>query len=184
MTTASRAVTRRHRPTAAPPPRRDDGSYEVQPTDSYWTISEKVYGSTAYFKALYEHNRSKLGDDERLKPGDLVSTPPVAELEKGVSRLCVRRRVGARRCESRAIGRQHAPVVPRRADLHGIGGRHALQHRPLRVGQGLALGRDLRAQPRPAGQGLQLSHARHEARLPDGEKSDTVAEPPSRGYRR
>ena len=28
---------------------RNDGSYEVQPNDSYWTISEKVYGSGAYF---------------------------------------------------------------------------------------------------------------------------------------
>jgi nucleoid-associated protein YgaU len=69
-------------------PRRDDGKYEVQPNDSYWTISEKVYGSGGYFRALAEQNRGKVGNEDRLKPGDLVSTPTVAQLEKSYPDLC------------------------------------------------------------------------------------------------
>ena len=42
-----------------PPPQRSDGKYEVQPNDSYWTISERLYGTGAYFKALTQHNRGR-----------------------------------------------------------------------------------------------------------------------------
>jgi len=71
-----------------PPVRREDGQYEVQPNDNYWTISEKVYGLGAYFKALLEHNRRKGRNEEQLKPGDLVLTPPLLELEKSYPDLC------------------------------------------------------------------------------------------------
>jgi nucleoid-associated protein YgaU len=70
------------------PPRRDDGKYEIQPNDSYWTISEKVYGTGGYFKALAEQNRGKVGNEDRLTPGDLISTPSVAQLEKSYPELC------------------------------------------------------------------------------------------------
>ena len=70
------------------PPRRDDGKYEVQPNDSYWTISEKVYGTGGYFKALAEQNRGKVGNEDRLTPGDLIATPSVAQLEKSYPELC------------------------------------------------------------------------------------------------
>ena len=55
--------------------RRDDGTYEVQPNDNYWLISEKLYGTGAYFKALAEHNRRKSARDERLQVGDVIATP-------------------------------------------------------------------------------------------------------------
>ena len=67
---------------------RADGKYEVQPNDSYWTISQKVYGSGAYFQALVEHNRSKSNGDERLQPGQLISTPSERELAKSYPDLC------------------------------------------------------------------------------------------------
>jgi len=70
------------------PPRRDDGKYEVQPNDSYWTISQTVYGTSAYFKALAEQNRGKVGNEDRLKPGEVVSTPSIAQLEKSYPELC------------------------------------------------------------------------------------------------
>jgi nucleoid-associated protein YgaU len=71
-------------------PLRGDGRYEVQPNDSYWTISERVYGSGAYFRALAEQNRGKAARPDRLPPGLVISTPPVAQLEKDFPDLCPR----------------------------------------------------------------------------------------------
>jgi nucleoid-associated protein YgaU len=70
------------------PPLRDDGKYEVQPNDSFWTISEKVYQTGSYFKALAEENRAAGIDENNLKPGQLVSIPPRAQLEKSYPDLC------------------------------------------------------------------------------------------------
>ena len=71
-------------------PLRGDGKYEVQPNDSFWTISEKVYGSGAYFRALAEQNRGKAARPDRLPPGLVITTPPVAQLEKDYPDLCPR----------------------------------------------------------------------------------------------
>ena len=76
--------------TAVPSPVRSDGQYEVQPNDSYWTISEHIYGSGAYFRALAEANRGKEARPDRLTPGLLISTPPVAQLEKDYPDFCPR----------------------------------------------------------------------------------------------
>jgi nucleoid-associated protein YgaU len=71
-------------------PLHDDSTYEVQPNDSYWTISERVYGSGAYFRALAEQNRGKAARPDRLSPGLVISTPPVTRLEKDYPDLCPR----------------------------------------------------------------------------------------------
>jgi nucleoid-associated protein YgaU len=63
-------------------------TYTVQPNDNYWKISEKVYGTGAYFQALAEQNRKKIPDESRLRPGDTISIPPVGELEKKYAALC------------------------------------------------------------------------------------------------
>lgn len=68
--------------------RREDGSYEVQPNDSYWMISRRLYGSGAYFKALAEHNRSTVSQEDRLEVGELIWAPDLAELEKTYPELC------------------------------------------------------------------------------------------------
>ena len=76
--------------TVAENPLRSDGMYEVLPNDSFWTISKRVYGSGAYFKALAEANRGKAARPDRLSPGLLISTPPVAQLEKDYPDFCPR----------------------------------------------------------------------------------------------
>jgi nucleoid-associated protein YgaU len=76
--------------TVPPNPLRSDGLYEVLPNDSYWTISQRVYGSGAYFKALAEVNRGKAARPDRLAPGLLISTPPIAQLEKDYPDFCPR----------------------------------------------------------------------------------------------
>jgi nucleoid-associated protein YgaU len=60
----------------------------VQPNDNYWTISAKVYGTGAYFRALAEHNRAKAARPDRLQPGLVISTPPAAQLEQTYPDLC------------------------------------------------------------------------------------------------
>jgi len=77
-------------PTVQQNPLRADGMFEVLPNDSYWTISQRVYGSGAYFKALAEANRGKAARPDRLTPGLLISTPPVAQLEKDYPDFCPR----------------------------------------------------------------------------------------------
>ena len=68
--------------------RREDGTYAVGPNDSYWVISEKLYGSGAYFKALAEHNRKKYPDEDKLKVGDVIAAPTKAELVQTYADLC------------------------------------------------------------------------------------------------
>jgi nucleoid-associated protein YgaU len=64
------------------------GTYQVQPNDNYWVISEKVYGSGAYFNALAEHNRSKVAQRDKLRVGETISTPTIAQLEQSYPQLC------------------------------------------------------------------------------------------------
>ncbi len=80
--------SRFERPYAGQDLRNAEGDYEVQPNDSYWVISQKLYGSGAYFKALAEHNRSKVPREDRLDVGEVISAPSVVELEKAYPGLC------------------------------------------------------------------------------------------------
>ncbi len=62
--------------------------YIVQPNDNYWTISEKVYGTGGYFKAIYEHNRRQHSQSDRLQVGDALEVPEVAMLQQSYPDLC------------------------------------------------------------------------------------------------
>ncbi len=64
------------------------GQYIVQPNDNYWTISEKVYGTGGYFKAIFEHNRRQHPNAERLQVGEMLLTPDVASLQRDYPDLC------------------------------------------------------------------------------------------------
>lgn len=69
---------------------RPDDSYTVEPNDNFWKISQKLYGTGAYFKALFEHNRQQYPRADRLRHGDVVSAPPVEVLERTYPDLCPR----------------------------------------------------------------------------------------------
>ncbi|MBN1910843.1 MAG: LysM peptidoglycan-binding domain-containing protein [Pirellulales bacterium] len=89
------------------PARSPDGTYRVQPNDSYWIISRRLYGTESYFKALAEHNRSRF-DDDRLDVGDTILAPDQAELEQKYPDLCPdpsRRDTIRQRSTIRGIGR-------------------------------------------------------------------------------
>lgn len=68
--------------------RREDGTYKVEPNDNFWTISEKLYGSSGYFKALIEANRGKITREDRLQVGMTLNAPMAEELEKKYPDLC------------------------------------------------------------------------------------------------
>lgn len=67
-------------------------TYRVQPNESYWVISQKTYGTGAYFKALAEHNRDRYPRPDQIMVGDVVSIPPAATLAQAYPDLCPRPR--------------------------------------------------------------------------------------------
>lgn len=75
-------------PTAAADSPHKPGQYIVQADDNYWTVSEKVYGSGGYFKAIYEHNRRTHAQSDRLRVGDVLDVPEAATLERLYPELC------------------------------------------------------------------------------------------------
>lgn len=77
-------------PSASRPMAPPSGKYVVQPNDSFWTISQKVYGTGGYFKALYYHNRERFPRPDRLEVGAAIVTPPVEELYQRYPNLCPR----------------------------------------------------------------------------------------------
>lgn len=166
-----------------PPPRRDDGKYEVQPNDSYWTISEKLYGTGAYFKALVQHNQGKGMDEERLQPGQLVLAPSVTELEKAYPDLCPkpnRRETLQNRTSMVSTRPRHRTgrtyTVAEGDTLFNIA-RYELG-KASRWVEIYELNRDVLGKDfNYLTPGTQLS-------LPEGDRGEVIAQPPSNDYRR
>ena len=73
----------------------ENGQYTVQPGDTLWSISEKVYGTGGYFKALGARNRSSLPRSDKLTVGTQIAVPPTAELERDYASLCPKQRKSA-----------------------------------------------------------------------------------------
>jgi nucleoid-associated protein YgaU len=71
-----------HSPIPAAPPTTPAGFYVIQPNDSFWTISQRVYGTGRYFQALYEHNRRLCPQPDRLSSGVTIETPEPYLLER------------------------------------------------------------------------------------------------------
>jgi len=64
------------------------GTYVVQPNDTFWSIAQQVYGSGTYYQALAEYNRRRVADPNRLRLGEAIATPALADLEKAFPELC------------------------------------------------------------------------------------------------
>lgn len=56
--------------------------YVVQPNDTYWTISQAVYGSPMYAQALAQFNSATIPDPNRLAPGMKIPMPPLELLKE------------------------------------------------------------------------------------------------------
>jgi LysM repeat protein len=60
----------------APPPPPQPSTYVVQPGDTLWLISVKVYGTGTLWEVIFEANRDILDDPSRLRPGQVLKIPP------------------------------------------------------------------------------------------------------------
>ncbi len=163
----------------------EDGEYQVQPNDSYWIISEKLYGCGVYFKALAEHNRGRVTQEDRLVVGDVISAPSIEQLEKTYPGLCpkasrremIRRRASAVSTRGQYTGGR-TYVVEEGDNLFDIA-RYELG-KASRWVEIYQLNRELLGEDYDyLTPGLQLV-------LPDGESADTVTRRPlpSSPYRR
>ncbi len=50
--------------------------------DSFWSISERVYGTGVYYRALFRHNEAKVLRPDQLRAGIEVQTPPLEVLRE------------------------------------------------------------------------------------------------------
>lgn len=55
---------------------------EIRPGDSFWLISERAYGSGAYFKALYRFHEASIAEPDRLPVGQSLEIPPLETLRE------------------------------------------------------------------------------------------------------
>ena len=170
-----------------PPPRRDDGKYEVQPNDSYWTISERLYGTGAYFKALAQQNRGKGAGEDRLQPGELILAPEVAQLEKSYPDLCPK---PSRREALQSQSQSRASTVSSHNSYRG--------GRTYTVVEGDTLFNIARYELGKASRWAEIYDLNRDVlgkdfnyltpgtplALPEGDKSDVIAQPPGNVYRR
>ena len=62
-------------------------TYQVEPSDNFWTISRKKYGTGRYFMALAQHNAQVIPDPKRMKPGVTIATPSARSLEQAYPQL-------------------------------------------------------------------------------------------------
>jgi nucleoid-associated protein YgaU len=74
-------------PAPTPIPAKPAGYYRIQPSDSFWSISQRVYGTGRYFQALYEHNRRVCPQPDRLPAGLTIETPEPHLLERAYPEL-------------------------------------------------------------------------------------------------
>jgi nucleoid-associated protein YgaU len=85
-------MSHHHQPTHTPTP---DGTYTVEPNDSFWTISQKVYGTGGYFKAVQRHNRKPGSQADGLEIGEKILVPPAETLQQKYPDLCPKQRGAA-----------------------------------------------------------------------------------------
>ncbi len=103
-----------------------DGKYSAQPNDNFYTISKKVYGSGAYYKALARFNADKYPTANQIRIGDVVQTPPVGTLEGRYPEMCPKpehRDAAKRRSEalaSRSLAGRRVYVVQEGDNLFDI----------------------------------------------------------------
>ena len=87
-----------------------NGTYVVQPNDNYWAISQKLYGTGAYFKALAHHNRAKVPAPDRLRLGDEILAPTATALYEAYPDLCPKPAHREARERRTLAGGTHAPI--------------------------------------------------------------------------
>ncbi|MDO4574526.1 MAG: LysM peptidoglycan-binding domain-containing protein [Planctomycetia bacterium] len=65
-----------------------DNVWVVQSGDNYWDISQKVYGTGAYYKAIAQYNSNVVPDPNHLRAGTRLRLPEVSFLHRAYPTLC------------------------------------------------------------------------------------------------
>jgi nucleoid-associated protein YgaU len=167
-------------------PLRQAETYTVEPNDSYWTISEKVYGTGGYFKAIQRHNQPKTGRTEGLNVGQTLSLPTVEVLAQKYPELCPKPR--GRRTDR---GQMMTAAAGARDQLAGGGRVYVVEKgdtlfdiakyelgKPSRWNEIYELNRD------QLGQDFDHLSPGMKLLLPDGGQSETITSKPQNPYRR
>jgi nucleoid-associated protein YgaU len=68
--------------------RRPDGTYVAEANESFWTISQKLYGTGAYYEALLKHNQARYSRADQLRRGDVILAPSAEDLTRLYPDLC------------------------------------------------------------------------------------------------
>jgi nucleoid-associated protein YgaU len=68
-------------PAPAKPPEAEMQTYVVQPNDTLWEISRKVYKRGAAWRTIYEANRDVIKNPDRPPPGAVLKIPPAPPKE-------------------------------------------------------------------------------------------------------
>ncbi len=63
----------------APPPEPEYETYTVRSGDSLSEISQRLYGSARHWRFLYEANRDRIPDPDRLRVGTELRVPPLPD---------------------------------------------------------------------------------------------------------
>jgi nucleoid-associated protein YgaU len=171
---------------AVPSISRDGEQYAVQPNDSYWTISEKAYGTGAFFKALYQYNRKKRKDADDLHVGQTLLVPDENVLRRSYPDLCPKPRRNIASVQQRMVSASSRLRGPGKVYTVVDGdtlfeiARHELG-KPSRWGEIYELNRDI------LGDDFDYLRAGTELILPSTEskpRSETAVRPPEAIYPR
>ena len=71
-----------------PPVNQRPTSIRATEHDSFWSISQRVYGVGDYYKALYSHNRDRVRRPDTIPVGLEVATPSPEDLRLLYPHLC------------------------------------------------------------------------------------------------
>ena len=89
-----------------------EGEFLVEEGDNFCAISKKVYGSEKYYLALAEHNRSRVADPCRMRPGLIISVPVKEVLEQQHSALIPKAKTAVEAKEEKPHSTKKVSAVP------------------------------------------------------------------------
>ena len=139
-----------------------EGEYLVEEGDTFCAISKKVYGNEKYYLALAEHNRSRVADPCRMRPGLIITAPAKEVLEQQHATLIPKPKaaVEAKEEKPHATKKVSAATLP-------TGIFYDEQGAPwFRVGKGDTLSGIAQAHLGRASRAIQIAN-RNQDRLPD-----------------
>ncbi len=139
-----------------------EGEYLVEEGDTFCAISKKVYGSEKYYLALAEHNRSRVADPCRMRPGLIIVAPAKEVLEQQHAALIPKPKAAVEAKEEKPHATKKVSAAPLPSGIFFDD-----QRAPwYRVGKGDTLSGIAQAHLGRASRAIHISN-RNQDRLPD-----------------